>query len=221
MSYIKYKNLKNLIKLDNKMYKRASVMIVELSEMPTVFLFYDEKYSTYMEPGGRIDKDYGSVDNTLLETGKRELKEETMNTFSINGTPPYIDCYDEKLKYYTRLYIIIMKQHMFDPHVYYDNKNIVVKNGAPNEWHEMNDFSQFYISDLLKCSNVNDNTMSCVDVIGRQCNVYYRTIMFVQKMSKEFNLINDVELEVNDIILRVNHMGPRYVMGTKTYVFKM
>ncbi len=110
------------IKINNKIYNRSATMIIEKSykntNSPTIILFKDRKWDVYINPGGRIDKFYMNPDATLINTAKRELKEESCNLFDIDfdmyKTFEYVDIPHNKKNNYYRLFIFPIDKNIID-----------------------------------------------------------------------------------------------------------
>lgn len=65
-----------------KNYDRASIILIEESydnnngrDEPAIILFYETRWNTYTEPGGRIDVNSDDFDQILLETAMREIRD--------------------------------------------------------------------------------------------------------------------------------------------------
>ena len=221
-------------------YSRASLIIIEESydngngrNEPAIILFYCEKWNTFVEPGGRIEKLDMELDDLLVETAKRELSEETLNSICVDistlKSSMYIDFKDTKTKMYSRVFTIGIKGNQFDKNIYYDNKEIISKSNAPIVWKETTNVERFYISDIVNSINgmgyeynKSDNIL-CKNVNGGLRNIYYRTIGMLEQLINE-NLTITALVEPKEMVsydFCSNKFSDKFLMGTKTFGIKV
>lgn len=190
-------------------YSRASTIIVEQNYInkknikgPTIILFRDTKWNTYIEPGGRIDKKENnkrSFDEILIKTAQRELREETLNTFNISESVfknlLYIDNFDKIRNKFGRAFFLCLKENSFNEEVYHHNKKIIFNQEITSNnivWRETNDVNRFFISDLQKClKNYEGFDVICNDVNGNENTIYYNTASIISDGFKQ-NIFGDV-----------------------------
>jgi len=221
-------------------YNRASSIIVEESynnnngrNEPAIILFYCEKWDTFVEPGGRIEKMDMELDDILIETAKRELTEETLNSIGINKLTlmdsAYIDFNDKKTKFCSRVFTVGIKGNQFDKNYYYDNKEIILKNNVSTVWRETTNVERFYISDIIK--SINDmnfeyhkyDNVKCTNVNDEICNIYYRTIGMLEQLINK-NLMVEALIEPKEMIsydFYPNKFTEKFLIGTKTLEIKV
>ena len=234
-----YKNKHHVVKkrVDNitLKYNRASLIIVEESynnnngrDEPAIILFFCDKWGTFVEPGGRIEKLNMDLDDILIETAKRELIEESLNSIDINRSTlmdsAYIDFNDKKTKFCSRVFTIGIKGNQFDNNYYYENKEIILKNNVSSVWKETTNVERFYISDIIKSiDNMNDeyykyDNVDCMNVHGEICNMYYRTIGMLQQLITK-NLIYEALIKPKEMIsydYYPHKFTEKFLTGTKT-----
>ncbi|ARF11509.1 hypothetical protein Klosneuvirus_1_366 [Klosneuvirus KNV1] len=189
-----------------KKYDRASIILIEESydnnngrDEPTIILFYETKWNTYTEPGGRIDIKGDNFDQILLETAMREIREETLNTIFIDQklleNSKYIDFYNQKNKMYNRVFVISIKTNGFKKNIYDDNKDLLSGKDIPSMWKETSNVNRFYISDLLDCIKGQDynyfDNIPCHDAHNNKTFIYYRTMGIIDMIIKE-NILKDI-----------------------------
>lgn len=231
----KYYVVEKLIEGRNLKYSRSSLILVEESynncngrNEPALILFYNKKWNTYVEIGGKIEKLGDELDNILIETARRELMEETLNSIGINVNmlrkSTYIDFNDEKTALYSRTFTVGIKQNQFDEKVYYRNKDIILKNNISSVWKETTEVTRFYISDILDCiSKMKYNyseyeNVVCKNATGAPCNIYYRTIGMLDQLIKDEVLFEVLDHPKNMISYDFNSckFTEKFLIGTKT-----
>jgi hypothetical protein len=214
-------------------FNRASTLIVEknfysqIANGPTVILFKDTKWKTFIEPGGRIDRDVKIEDfnQVLIDTAVRELREETLNTFNFHKNlfknALYIDSYDKIRKTYGRTFILCLNENSFDETVYEHNKKLLFNQEATNDnivWRETNDVNRFFISDLEKCLQYYKGfDVICSDVNGLKNKIYYNTANIIYSALKQ-NIYEKVLQKPIDIKKDNLANNELFLKGTITYI---
>ena len=226
-------------KLENKkQYNRATLILIEESydnntgrNEPTIILFADKKWHTYIEPGGKIEIKGNDIDTILIETIKRELREESLNTLNVTDTviknSKYVDYFDTRTQLYTRAFVIAIKSNQYKTEIYDNNKNILSQRKIPFHWQETVDTDRFYINDIIKCIKniggdyLKHNHIQCNSVDGNQHHIYNRTIGIINTLIKAnildciINKAKDTKI-INFNIDHVSHAYPKFLIGTNT-----
>lgn len=233
------KNLKNckhkiLEKNENdtiKKFNRASIILIEESynnnsgrKEPTIILFNNRKWNVFITPGGRIEIAGDNIDDILMETAKRELHEETLNTINIDENilkkSKSIDVLNQKTNLYTRAYLVSINKKMFDGEIYYNNKTILFNKIIPFEWRETNEVDRFYISDLFACiENINNEVarnIVCKNVHGKLKIIYCSTWNIIYSMLQK-NILDETLKNLNKMRCHQNlYSNLDFLIGTKT-----
>ena len=177
-----------------KKYNRAALLLIENTNDPTIILFKDRKWGTHMEPGGRIDGpvNFHSSNDILLETAKRELQEETLNTLHIDKTVLnesfHFDYYNKKTRMYERIYAIMVNPNNTLEEIYHNNKDILMSRNISSVWKETNDVGKFYLKDVVNCINRNNfgsRDSICKNVNGKYCEIYSKTLDIIKDFIRE------------------------------------
>lgn len=222
------------IGLDIK-YDRASSIIIEKSYNsrfrcePAIILVHNERWDTFVEPGGRIEKSENNLEMTLIKTAKRELTEETLNSLNISDyelkKSKYIDFNDQKTKLYSRIFVIAIKENMYDENIYYENMDIISKTKVEYAWKETSKIKRFYISDIIECINKMEyeyyeyENVKCINSNDELCNIYYKTIGILKQVISQ-SIIFDVLLNPRELYLYefpVSDSVKKFLAGTKTF----
>lgn len=187
----------------NPKFNRACTLIIEKNKIPGTdlspefkfVLFRHAKFKTYIEPGGKINRkiNKNNKSDILIETARRELAEESLNTYNFSKNiylqAKYFDHITKKTKYQIcRIYLILVSQNGFEKLIYNNNKNIL--NNKINKKFETNNISKFKISDIKKST---ENI--CPDITGQNQIIYSET-MDILKIIIENNLLNGLP-EIN------------------------
>ena len=212
-------------------YDRASVILIEEGNInnPTVLLFYNQKWNTYVEPGGRIDKVNDDFDITMMKTAQRELMEETLNSININDyefkNTSYVDFYDDKTHLCSRVFIVGIKRNNFNEKIYYENQNLISKHVVPAIWKETTKVKRFTLKNIEQC--IDDmqynyyeyENLQCENKDGEICNIYYKTIGILQKIINK-QIIQKILKKPKEMIEFKNNnisVKKKFLMGTKTF----
>ena len=198
-SFIKQPNNRIFLAHNNngilKYYSGSGVLIFERNYRSqngnnghAVILFRSSKNGEYEDLGGGIEiVDYNGPD-TLLNTCKRETKEESCNLFNIDkidkssiygysGTSYSID--REAYGDIYRCYAIGLAENQRNEtwkDIYHNNRRIIQQQAAPSGWQETDDMERFYVSDLLNCLGQQvHGPLRCRDANGLEKNISSRT----------------------------------------------
>ena len=224
-------------KINNKTvpFNRASTILIEKNYInnenrngPTIILFKDTKWKTFIEPGGRIDRkgnENKNFNDILIDTAIRELQEETLNTFNINKKiyqkSLYIDTFDKIRNKYGRTFFICIDENLFDEKIYYHNKNIIFNQKQNNEsivWRETNDVDRFYIKDIEKCLlNFKYEDVLCNDINKIQHNIYYNTATIIYDCLKKDILKKTLENPIKLKTYNQRNTKIKFLQNTITY----
>lgn len=180
-----------------KRYNRAALLLIENTNEPTIILFKDRKWGTHMEPGGRIDgpPTFDNIKNDtndiLLETAKRELQEETLNTLHIDknvlNESFYFDHYNKKTRMYERIYAIMVNPNRMLEEIYYINKDILMGRNISSVWKETDGVGKFYLKDVINCigNNFGSKDALCKNANGKYCTIYSKTLDIMRDFINE------------------------------------
>lgn len=219
-------------------FNNASVLIVEQRydnhngrDEPCLILFHNKRWDTYVTPGGKVEKPVDDFDETLLNTAKRELQEETLNAITITDEllrkTPYVDVYNSHTDTYYRVFIIVIKHSRSIIGIYHDNKNTLSGQRTDEGWNETSGISRFYISDLMICIKNIDATnavqqkydnMRCTNTSGKQVNIYYKVVDIMNSVM-ETNILDEVINNTNKTRVygfSTSNAPKRFLIGTKT-----
>ena len=166
---------------------------------------------------------------TLIKTAKRELTEETLNSFNISDyelkRSRYVDFNDQKTNLYSRIFVIAIKENMYDDTIYYKNMDIISKKKVEHAWKEASEIKRFYISDIIECINKMEyeyyeyENIKCLNANDELCNIYYKTIGILKQVISQ-SIIFDVLLNPKELYLYefpVADSVKKFLAGTKTF----
>ena len=216
-------------------YNNASVLIIEQRydnhngrDEPCLILFHNKRWDTYVTPGGKVEQPVDSFDETLLNTAKRELQEETLNAITITDEllrkTPYVDVYNSHTDTYYRVFIIVIKHNRSITGVYNDNKNALSSQRTDEGWNETSGVSRFYISDVISCIKKIDAThpkydnIRCTNTSGKNVNIYYKVVDIMNSVMKTDILDNLINSTNRTRIYGFSALNApkRFLAGTKT-----
>jgi hypothetical protein len=216
-------------------FNNSSVLIIEQRydnhdgrNEPCLILFHNKRWDTYVTPGGKVEKVGDSFDETLLNTAKRELQEETLNAITITDEllrkTPYVDVYNPHTDTYYRVFIIVIKHNRSIMGIYNSNKNALSGQRTDEGWNETSGISRFYISDVMKCikkidaTQVKYDNIRCTNTSGKNVNVYYKVVDIMNSVMKT-EILNDVINSTNRTRIygfSASNAPKRFLVGTKT-----
>jgi len=209
-------------------FSGVGVMIFEQSDEyhdQTVLLFQSSRDDLYEELAGGFEIDDFDSENTLQNTLKREIIEESANIFNFNDVNfdsyPFRQVY--KNNYLYRCYAVFLDSESYGDDIlktYHKNKEIMRDNktglfkSLPPQWNETKDIKRFYLNDISKLYGSTNTELVSTD--GDVCNISQRTKKTLLSMLTQ----NILDIASNDRleIKSVQNITSDFLNNTTTYV---
>lgn len=173
-----------------KYFTGAGVIVIETdSAGQNVILFADKNNNMFQDAGGSIESGDFDGANTLLNTAKRELAEESCNSFNLStSTVNYVD-----LDRY-RCYIVVINKNKFTKANYNSNRDKIFASSLPSSWKETNaanTFSVTAIRNTINSNSISNSNLNCQDTTGASKIIRGRTIGVLRALlnSDKYNAI--------------------------------
>lgn len=204
-----------------KYYSGSGIMIFERKyknlngrEELAVILFRSSLTGEYEELGGSIDVSDWADHNTLINTAKREVKEESYNLFNFDRVD-IANMYRGINKNMTveknvtkgipgeiyQCYAICLAENQNNnewKQMYEYNKILINNNRLSTScWRETNDMERFFLSDFMSCSGINvQGPITMADSEGVVRSISGRTRTCLNMMLKDYTVTGNSIIDV-------------------------
>lgn len=210
-----------------KYYSGSGIMIFERKyknlngrEEVAVILFRSSLTGEYEELGGSIDgNDYTGGNDTLINTAKREVKEESYNLFNFDrvdianmyrGINKNMNVEKNVIKgipgemYECYAICLAENQNNDEWKQMYEYNKILINNNrlSTSCWKETNDMQRFFLSDYMSCVGINPyGPITIVDSEGIVRTISGRTRTCLNMMLKDYTVTGN---SIVDIIVNIS-----------------